>query len=150
MSSGNNNGQVIHPVPAQGPEPDWDVIREREPAVLNTVPVRVEGYVDAREVPSKRGVWFTHNVPSIGNEPVEIIPGDPRIKAAWFLISTGNAGSVWIGTKEQVKNVPTPQGFLANAGWFLGPFFGHEVETYAIAVTPGVNTIAVRLEYWGD
>jgi hypothetical protein len=134
------------------PSPEWEDVRQHEEFIANVVPVKVEGVSRVVDMPAKRAANFHLTVPNIpdGGSPVEIIPGDPRIKNAWILNSSGSTNSAWLGTREQLSKQGELDGFIINPGFVIGPLQGFEESMYAISITSPGSILSIRLEYWSD
>jgi hypothetical protein len=138
------------PYPVSEPTPDWEEVRQQDP-VVHSIPVEVQGIVTAHDLPAKRSVMRTITVPGLGTaQPVEVVPGDPRIKNVWFFTVTGNASNVILGSREQANVIPIPDGFILTPNWIIGPLQGFEEGVYAISSTSANNLISVRYEFWAD
>jgi hypothetical protein len=132
--------------PNMEPTPDLEDVRQYEIPTMHTVPVTVDGYVLAIDLPAKRGVNRNFQVTSAA--PMEIVPADPRIKRYHLFNSTASS-SVYVGTLEQLMNTQSFIGYNILPSIPYPPFEGCDERLYAIS-TATTATISVRIEYWAD
>lgn len=137
--------------------PDWDNVRDYDNQYQPiTVPVKLTGTNVVDERPAKRSVMRQFRVPYFGDTnnppPLEIIPGDPRIKHAWLQANGNNPGDIYVGSLEQVRNAATStsDAFRLFGSGILGPLEGFQESVYCYALVTGTNILSVRLEYWAD
>lgn len=146
----------MNTVPIQEPTPDWQEVRQSEDYSPVVVSVKNVGVSNVRPLPAKRSVMRQIRVPYFGDvnspPPIEIIPGDPRIKNVWLQASGNNPGDIFMGTYEQVKVAvtATTDAFRLFSSDILGPLQGFEDSVYAYASVAGTNILSVRIEYWAD
>lgn len=131
--------------PNEKPYPDLDDVRQYEPALVTCVPVKVEGYALAIDMPAKRGVVRNFQ---IGTSVTEIVPADPRIKRYHLFNSTASS-SVYVGTLEQLNNVQSFIGFNILPSIPYPPWEGCDERLFAVS-TSTTALISVRIEYWAD
>lgn len=150
MSSGNNNGQVISPQHAVEPSPDWGTVRQVETYPLRSVPVCVEGEVNARYLPAKRSTAHSYVIQNgQANQATSIVPGDPRIKRVQLFCSTSGQ-SVTVGRQTQLAQPNGAEGFVIQGGLSYPPFEGFEEELFAVNTGAAAATICVWIEYGAD
>jgi hypothetical protein len=139
------------------PTPEnWEVVRQAEEYQPQTVPVHVGNIVPTYALPAKRSVMRQIHVPywgDAGATPIEMVPGDPRIKNVWIQSWGSNPGVIFLGTYEQVvksNGMSTTDAFRYDGSAIWGPLQGFEDPLYAFASVTGQNIVSVRIEYWAD
>lgn len=143
--------QKIDPQPVVKPAPDLDIMRQEGVApVVHSVPVVVEGIAYNVSLPSKRANMTNVVVDTLVNIPIpnELIPADPRIRRCW-ITCTATAGSVVVGTLEEVRTSTGPKGFPLPQNVPMA-WEGFDKPLYGVATAAGPFTVALRFEYWAD
>lgn len=134
-----------HPVPT--PE-NWEIVQQSEEYSPQIVPVNVHGIVPTLTLPAKYSNMRGITVDTLANVPTpqEIIPADRRLKRVWIWAPFAD---VIVGTMEQVKRQPSPDGFNLPQNFPMA-WEGFDQPIYGITTSAGVVTVWVRFEYWAD
>jgi hypothetical protein len=133
------------PRPVSEPTPDWEEVRQQDDVLMHVVPVDVKGIVATWSLPAKRSTMQIININTLAamNQPIELIPADPRMKRAIITAST----AFTIGTREQIQAVNGGQGFNVPANTL---FTLEGVNDPIVGIAAAPVAVSVRYEYWSD
>lgn len=124
-------------MPLQDMEPDLAEVQQVEPPDIATVPVRIEGPIESRELPSKR--IATRTVAVSATVGSMLLSHDPRRKSATIV---ARSQDILIGASQAQSQL--------NGAWWPGviPFVITSV-TEVWAIGDGGNTdVSIVEEYW--
>jgi hypothetical protein len=135
-----------------GPQPGVEDVLQREPVEMSAIPVRVDGPLDVRVLPARRGRWDSVTV--IAGQPRLLLDYDPRIRRYLILPVlplASTATGIIMGSENQVKAPNGPFGFIAPPSVPLTTE-GMNEETWVTALGAAGQPVivSVRAEFWAD